>query len=86
MHGRQQDTVFGVACRTGDDLHAAARSDDAAAVRACIAKGSCDINTRAQPDLWTPLIRAAHEGHGARGDDALTTRAFTHRLKHRSTA
>ena len=55
--------MLGVAPRTGGDLYAAARANDAIAMKKCLAVDDCDINHRAPPDSWTALIRASHDGH-----------------------
>ena len=49
---------------TGSHLYEAARSNDPVGVKLCLlATDTCDINYQQKPDLWTSLIRAAHDGH-----------------------
>ena len=55
--------MFGVDPRTGDDLYAAARANDAVALKLCLDKKVCDVNYRVGKDRWTALLRASHDGH-----------------------
>lgn len=52
-----------VARTEGEKLYEATRANDAKAVKACLAAGECNIEYRTPKDQWTPLIRAAHDGH-----------------------